>query len=104
VSVAGPRTVVVVPRVPWWGMISSAGSPALLVGGSTVAARLQPRSYNPVADTISSLAAVGAVDRWVMTWALVAATGFIAMTAWPSGPGRNTGAMATGRGPDLPAP
>jgi hypothetical protein len=30
------RTVVVVQRVPWWGVISSAGSPALLVAGSTV--------------------------------------------------------------------
>ena len=58
-------------RVPWWGVISSAGSPVLLVTGSTVAAGLQPRSFNPVTDTISSLAAVGAVDRWVMTWALV---------------------------------
>jgi len=57
--------------VPWWGVISSVASPVLLVTGSTVAAGLQPRSYNPVADTISSLAAVGAVDRWVMTWALV---------------------------------
>jgi len=63
--------VVVVPRVPWWGVISSAGSPALLVAGSTVAAGLQPRPFDPVADTISSLAAVGAADRWVMTWALV---------------------------------
>ena len=57
-------------RVAWWGVISSAGSPALLVAGSTSAAALQPRSYNPVADTISSLAAVGAVDRSLMTWAL----------------------------------
>jgi 8-oxo-dGTP pyrophosphatase MutT (NUDIX family) len=57
--------------MPRWGVISSAGSPVLLVTGSTVAAGLQPRSFNPVADTISSLAAVGAVDRWVMTSALV---------------------------------
>lgn len=56
--------------MPWWGVISSAGSPVLLVGGWTTAARLQPRSYNPVADTISALAAVGAADRWVMTWAI----------------------------------
>jgi 8-oxo-dGTP pyrophosphatase MutT (NUDIX family)/hypothetical membrane protein len=62
---------VIVERVPWWGVISSAASPVLLVTGSTVAAGLQPRSYNPVADTISVLAAVGAVDRWVMTSALV---------------------------------
>jgi Protein of unknown function (DUF998) len=60
----------VVRRVAWWGVISSAGSPALLVAGSTAAAALQPRSYNPVADTLSSLAAVGAVDRSLMTWAL----------------------------------
>ncbi len=58
-------------RVAWWGVISSAGSPALLVAGSTAAAAVQPRSYNPVADTLSSLAAVGAVDRGLMTWARV---------------------------------
>lgn len=63
--------MVFVPRVSWWGVMSSAGSPALLVTGSTVAAGLQPRPFDPVADTISSLAAVGAADRWVMTWALV---------------------------------
>jgi hypothetical membrane protein len=69
---SGGRTVVVVPGVPWWGVISSAGSPVLLAGGWTVAAGLQPPSFNPVADTISALAAVGAADRWVMTWALAA--------------------------------
>jgi hypothetical membrane protein len=57
--------------VPWWGVISSAGSPVLLAGGWTVAASLQPPGFNPVADTISVLAGVGATDRWVMTWALV---------------------------------
>ena len=65
-------TLVIVRGVPWWGVISSAGSPVLLVGGWTAAARLQPRSYNPVADTISALAALGAADRWVMTWAMAA--------------------------------
>jgi hypothetical protein len=52
--------------VPWWGVVSSAASPVLLVGGWTAAADLQPRS-DPVADTVSSLAAIGASDRWVMT-------------------------------------
>ena len=56
--------------VPWWGVVSSAVAPVLLAGGWTVAAGLQPRSFNPVADTISSLAAQGAADRWVMTLAL----------------------------------
>jgi hypothetical membrane protein len=45
-------------------------APVLLVGGWTVAAGLQPGSFNAVADTISSLAAEGAADRWVMTLAL----------------------------------
>ncbi len=67
-------------RVAWWGVISSAGSPALLVAGSTAAAAVQPRSYNPVADTISSLAAVGAVDRGLMTWALVGVGACYVMT------------------------
>ncbi len=67
-------------RVAWWGVISSAGSPALLVAGSTAAAAAQPRSYNPVADTISSLAAVGAVDRGLMTWALVGVGACYVMT------------------------
>jgi hypothetical protein len=60
----------IVRGVPWWGVVSSAVAPVLLVGGWTVAAALQPRSFNPVADTISSLAAQGATDRWVMTLAL----------------------------------
>jgi hypothetical membrane protein len=53
-------------RVPWWGVISSVAAPVLLISGSTVAAGLQPR-FDPVADTISALAAIGATDRWVMT-------------------------------------
>ena len=60
----------VVRGVPWWGVVSSAVAPVLLAGGWTVAAGLQPRSFNPVADTISSLAAQGATDRQVMTLAL----------------------------------
>ena len=56
--------------VPWWGVVSSAVAPVLLAGGWTVAAGLQPRSFNPVAGTISSLAAQGATGRQVMTLAL----------------------------------
>jgi hypothetical membrane protein len=53
--------------VPWWGVVTSVAGPVLLIGGWTVAADLQPR-FDPVADTVSDLAAVGATDRWVMTW------------------------------------
>lgn len=57
--------------VPWWGVVSSAAAPVLLVGGWTVAAALQPGSFDAVTQTISALAARGAADRWVMTLALL---------------------------------
>jgi hypothetical membrane protein len=73
--------VVAVRAVPWWGVISSAAAPVLLIGGWTVAAGLQPRSFNPVADTISALAAEDAADRWVMTFALLGLGACYVMTA-----------------------
>ena len=58
--------------VPGPGVVSSAASPVLLIAGGTIAALLQPASFNPVADTVSALAALGAADRWVMTLVFVA--------------------------------
>jgi hypothetical protein len=55
-----------VREVPWWGLTSAAATPVLLVGGWTAAASVQPH-FDQVADTVSSLAAPGATDRWVMT-------------------------------------
>jgi len=52
--------------VPWWGVVSSVAAPVLLVTGWTAAASLQPH-FNEMRDTVSSLAAPGATDRWVMT-------------------------------------
>jgi hypothetical membrane protein len=60
----------VVRGVPWWGVVSSAAAPVLMVAGWTVAAALQ-RSFDPIADTVSALAAPGAADRWVMTLTFV---------------------------------
>jgi hypothetical protein len=59
--------------VPWWGVASSVVAPVLLVSGWTFAAGVQPGSYHAVADTVSALAAYGAADRWVMTFAFLAA-------------------------------
>jgi hypothetical protein len=42
-------------------------NPAASRRRGTVATRLQPASFDPVTDTVSALAAVGAADRWVMT-------------------------------------
>src|SRR5688500_11488963 len=58
-------------RVPWWGLVSAAAAPVLLIGGWTVAARGQPAGFDSTSDTISALAALGAQDRWLMTSALV---------------------------------
>ena len=59
-------TVLTVRNVPWWGLVSSAAAPVLLVCGWTTAARLQPLPVDPVVDTVSALAAVDAANRWVM--------------------------------------
>ena len=56
--------------VPWWGVVSSVAAPVLLVSGWTAAASLQPH-FNAVRDTVSSLAAPGATDPWVMTWTFI---------------------------------
>jgi hypothetical membrane protein len=56
--------------VPWWGVASAAAAPVLMVGGWTVAADLQPQ-FDPVASTVSALAAPGATDRWVMSLTFV---------------------------------
>jgi hypothetical membrane protein len=58
--------------VPWWGVVSSAAAPVLMVGGWTVAAGLQRQPFDPVSEMVSALMAVGATDRWVMTTALLA--------------------------------
>ena len=76
---------------PWWGVVSSAAAPLLLVAGGTVAALLQPRSFDAVSGTVSALAAVGAADRWVMTLAFALAgaceviTGLALRPAGPPG-------------------
>ena len=57
--------------VPWWGLASSSTAPVLIVGGWTLAARLQPRHFDPVSSSISALAAAGATDRRVLTLALL---------------------------------
>jgi hypothetical membrane protein len=59
-----------VRRVPWWGLVSSAAAPLLLIGGWTVAAAAQPLPFDAVTRTISELAARDASYRWLMTLAL----------------------------------
>lgn len=50
-----------------WALASAVLAPVALIGGWTWAGSVQPRSYDPLRDTISALAADGATDRWIMT-------------------------------------
>jgi hypothetical membrane protein len=59
-----------VRRIPWWALASAGAAPVLLIGGFSLAGTRQPPGYDPIRDTISALAAVGATDRWIMTTAL----------------------------------
>lgn len=86
-------TVVSVRGVPWWGVVSSASAPLLMVGGWTVAAALQPHSYNQVADTVSALAAPGAADRWVMTLTFLVVGACDVVTALALRPARASGRL-----------
>lgn len=75
-------------RIPWWGTVPTAAPPVLLAAGWTIAAFLQSRPYDPMSDTVSALAGMGATDRWVMTVAFALAGGCEIVTAlvlWPAG-------------------
>jgi hypothetical membrane protein len=78
--------------VPWWGVISAAAAPVLLIGGWTVAAGLQPH-FDPVADTVSALAAIGATDRWVMNSTFLAVGLCYIVTGLALRPARTTGRL-----------
>jgi len=58
--------------MPWWGVVSSALAPVLLISGCTAAADLQPVPFNAVSRSISALAAQGMPYRWLITIALLA--------------------------------
>jgi hypothetical protein len=58
------------PLVPWWVLLSSGCAPVVLIGGWALAETVQPAGYDPMVQSISSLAAYGASDRWMMTASL----------------------------------
>lgn len=84
--------------VGWWVPVSSALAPVALVGGWTLAARLQPAAYDPLRDTISALAAHGASDRWLMTGALAVLGGCHVLTAVGLRTARPLGRLVLGAG------
>lgn len=84
--------------VPWWGIVSSAVPPVLLAAGWTIAAFLQLRPYDPVTDTVSALAGIGATDRWVMTLAFALAGGCEIVTALALRPAHIAGRLTLAAG------
>jgi hypothetical membrane protein len=79
--------------VPWWGVASSAAAPVLMLTGWSVATALQPRSFDPVAEPVSALAAVGATDRWVMSLTFVVVGACVFMTGLALRPARAPGRL-----------
>jgi len=80
--------------VPWWGVASSAAAPVLMVAGWSVAAGLQPHSFDAVAEPVSALAAVGAADRWVMSLTFVVVGACVFVTGLALRPARVAGRLA----------
>jgi Protein of unknown function (DUF998) len=81
----------IVRDVPWWGVLSAVAAPVLMVAGWTLAAGLQPHPVDPVAETVSALAAVGATDRWVMTLTFVVVGACELVTGLALRPARTAG-------------
>ena len=79
--------------VPWWGVVSSAVAPVLMVAGWSVAAGLQPRPVDLVAEPVSALAAVGAADRWVMSLTFVLVGVCVFVTGLALRPARAAGRL-----------
>jgi hypothetical membrane protein len=77
--------------MPRWAAAAAVAAPLLLAGGWTIAAERQPDGYSSVRDTISSLAARGAHDRWIMTAALAGVGVCYALTALGLSPARSAG-------------
>lgn len=84
--------------VPWWAVVAAGAAPTLLVVGFLVAAMLQPVSYDSLRDTISTLAARGAADPWVMTVAIAAVGACYLVTALGLSPARGIGRLALAGG------
>jgi hypothetical membrane protein len=87
-----------VRRIPWWAVASAGAAPVLLVGGWTVAQARQGPRYDPVRDTISALAALGAKDRFIMTSALAGLGACHLITAAGLRPVRRRGRLVLATG------
>ena len=89
----GRRKLAFVRTVPGWGVAAAVLAPCVLIGGWSFAAELQPGGFDAVSRSISTLAAYGATDRWVMTTALVVVAAANAVTGLGLRPAARNGRM-----------
>jgi hypothetical membrane protein len=59
--------------VPWWALVWCALIPLILTSSWLVAGAMQPRSYDPVRQTVSVLAGHAGAHRWIVTAGLILA-------------------------------
>lgn len=74
-------------------MVSAVAAPVVMVTGWSVAAALQPRPFDSVAEPVSALAAVGAADRWVMSLTFVMVGACVFVTGLALRPARAPGRL-----------
>jgi hypothetical membrane protein len=79
-------------------VFSAAAAPVLLIGGWTLAQSRQPAGFDPLRDTISGLAAIGATDRGIMTVAFIGLGLAYLVTAAGLSEARRPGRLLIGAG------
>jgi hypothetical membrane protein len=58
-------------EVPWWGAVSAAAAPVLLLAGLTAASGLQSPEFDAFNNTVSALAGQQASYSWIMSFTFV---------------------------------
>ncbi len=66
--------------VPWWSVASAAAAPIALLGSAAIARSMRTRAYDPVSQTMSTLAVNGR-GQWIMTAGLAVSAGCLVVTA-----------------------
>ncbi|GLY15887.1 hypothetical protein Kisp01_29020 [Kineosporia sp. NBRC 101677] len=79
-------------------VVSAAAAPVLLIGGWLLAESRQPPGFDPLHDTISDLAALGATDRGIMTLALIGVGVAHCVTAYCLSEAARAGRLLLGAG------
>ena len=77
--------------MPWWGAVSAAAAPVLLLGGLTAAGGLQSPGFDAFNNTVSALAGTGASYSWIMTFTFVVVAACDILTALALRPAARAG-------------